>query len=51
MNCEVLVVKRQSSDTHNSKLTRMGLLTFSLNITLDDCVDHQEGIADGSHLY
>ena len=24
----------------------MGLLTFSLNITLDGCVDHQEGIAD-----
>ena len=25
----------------------MGLLTFSLNITLDGCIDHQEGIADG----
>jgi len=24
----------------------MGLLTFSLNITLDGCVDHREGIAD-----
>ena len=24
----------------------MGLLTFSLNVTLDGCVDHQEGIAD-----
>lgn len=24
----------------------MGLLTFSLNITLDGCVDHKEGIAD-----
>jgi hypothetical protein len=24
----------------------MGLLTFSSNITLDGCVDHQEGIAD-----
>ncbi len=24
----------------------MGLLTFSLNLTLDGCVDHQEGIAD-----
>ena len=24
----------------------MGLLTFSINITLDGCVDHQEGIAD-----
>jgi dihydrofolate reductase len=23
----------------------MGLLTFSINITLDGCVDHQEGIA------
>lgn len=25
----------------------MGRLTFSLNLTLDGCVDHQEGIADG----
>lgn len=24
----------------------MGILIFSLNITLDGCVDHQEGIAD-----
>lgn len=24
----------------------MGLLTFSANVTLDGCVDHQEGIAD-----
>ncbi|GLY03978.1 dihydrofolate reductase family protein [Actinoplanes sp. NBRC 101535] len=24
----------------------MGVLTFSLNVTLDGCVDHQEGIAD-----
>jgi dihydrofolate reductase len=24
----------------------MGVLTFSLNLTLDGCVDHQEGIAD-----
>src|SRR6478735_4376663 len=24
----------------------MGLLTFCLNVTLDGCVDHQEGIAD-----
>ena len=24
----------------------MGLLTFSLNVTLDGCVDHQEGVAD-----
>ena len=24
----------------------MGLLTFSINVTLDGCVDHQEGIAD-----
>lgn len=25
----------------------MGLLTFTLNITLDGCFDHQEGVADG----
>ena len=24
----------------------MGILTFSLNVTLDGCVDHEEGIAD-----
>ena len=24
----------------------MGLLTFSYNVTLDGCVDHQEGVAD-----
>ena len=24
----------------------MGLLTFSINLTLDGCVDHQEGNAD-----
>ncbi len=24
----------------------MGLLTFSINVTLDGCVDHQEGIAE-----
>ncbi|MDQ7745739.1 dihydrofolate reductase family protein [Hydrogenophaga pseudoflava] len=24
----------------------MGLVTFSINVTLDGCVDHQEGIAD-----
>ena len=27
----------------------MGLLTFSINVTLDGCVDHQEGIADETH--
>lgn len=30
----------------------MGILTFSLNITLDGCVDHREGIADDeTHAY
>lgn len=30
----------------------MGLLTFSLNVTLDGCIDHQEGIADEeTHAY
>lgn len=30
----------------------MGLLTFSLNVTLDGCVDHTEGIADEeTHAY
>ena len=24
----------------------MGLLTYSINVTLDGCVDHREGIAD-----
>jgi dihydrofolate reductase len=30
----------------------MGLLTFSINVTLDGCIDHQEGIADdGTHAF
>lgn len=30
----------------------MGLLTFSINVTLDGCVDHEEGIADDeTHAY
>ena len=30
----------------------MGLLTFSMNVTLDGCVDHREGIADDeTHAY
>ena len=30
----------------------MGLLTFTINITLDGCVDHQEGIAnDETHAF
>src|SRR5678816_3599871 len=29
-----------------SRLLAMGLLTFSINVTLDGCVDHREGIAD-----
>ena len=52
MRASVPVVKRQSGDTDNSKSTQLGLLTFSLNINLDGCVDHQEGIAVGeTHAY
>jgi len=30
----------------------VGLLTFSINVTLDGCVDHQEGIADDeTHVF
>ena len=30
----------------------MGLLTFSINVTLDGCVDHREGIAnDETHAF
>ncbi|MHC8608750.1 dihydrofolate reductase family protein [Paenarthrobacter ureafaciens] len=30
----------------------MGLLTFSMNVTLDGCIDHREGIADDeTHAY
>ena len=30
----------------------MGLLTFSINVTLDGCVDHREGIVDAeTHAY
>jgi hypothetical protein len=46
MRFEVLIDKRRSSGMPNSEQTQMGLLTFSLNVTLDGCVDHQEGIAD-----
>src|SRR5690606_38647885 len=31
---------------HLKQRIPMGLLTFSVNVTLDGCVDHQEGIAD-----
>jgi hypothetical protein len=27
-------------------ISAMGLLTFAINVTLDGCVDHREGIAD-----
>ena len=36
-----LVARRASRTVPN-----MGILTFSINTTLDGCVDHQEGIAD-----
>ena len=36
----------QASAGRGDRLAAMGLLTFSLNVTLDGCVDHQEGIAD-----
>src|SRR3569623_1499796 len=29
-----------------SSLAALGLLTFCINITIDGCVDHREGIAD-----
>src|ERR1044072_4567232 len=29
-----------------SSFAAMGLLTFSINVTIDGCVDHREGIAD-----
>src|SRR5690606_33796734 len=44
--CEELVDKRRSSGPPYSEPICMGHLTFSLNVTLDGCVDHQEGIAD-----
>ena len=28
------------------RLSTMGLLTFAINVTLDGCVDHTEGIVD-----
>lgn len=37
------MVERPKPD---ATLPAMGLLTFSLNVTLDGCVDHREGIAD-----
>ena len=38
--------KPKSSGSLTPEETRVGLLTFSLNVTLDGCIDHQEGIAD-----
>ncbi len=35
-----------SSVSRYEDFAAMGLLTFSINVTLDGCVDHQEGIAD-----
>lgn len=33
-------------------MTSSGLLTFSINVTLDGCVDHEQGIADDeTHAY
>jgi dihydrofolate reductase len=38
--------------SHYKEFTVMGLLTFSMNVTLDGCVDHREGIADDeSHAF
>jgi dihydrofolate reductase len=34
------------------RLRAMGLLTFSLNVTLDGCVDHREGVVvDETHAF
>src|SRR5215210_5284047 len=41
--------RRQAKDISlpaRSRSAAMGILTFSLNVTLDGCVDHREGIAD-----
>ena len=40
------VYKPQSTGKPYSELTRMGLPAFSLNVTLDGSIDHQQGIAD-----
>lgn len=39
-------LKMRGEGPHISKGERVGILTFSINLTLDGCVDHQEGIAD-----
>jgi dihydrofolate reductase len=38
--------RRQRVSSRIWKENTLGLLTFSINVTLDGCVDHQEGIAD-----
>ena len=35
-----------SGGGRRDRLAAMGLLTFSINVTLDGCVDHRAGIAD-----
>jgi hypothetical protein len=32
------------------RVSAMGLLTFALNVTLDGCCDHREGVADDEML-
>jgi dihydrofolate reductase len=36
----------KSGVNRDEEFAVMGLLTFSINVTLDGCVDHREGIAD-----
>jgi dihydrofolate reductase len=39
-------VARWSARRRGERIRAMGLLTFGLNLTLDGCYDHREGIAD-----
>lgn len=46
MSGEATVRKPLAVASPQTYAPRMGLLTFSINVTLDGCVDHREGIAD-----
>ncbi len=43
---DAFFLPRILNSTSRNRPQLMGLLTFSLNVTLDGCVDHQEAVAD-----
>ena len=46
VQADACVLRRWTCREHAPQNRHMGILTFSFNVTLDGCVDHQEGISD-----